>query len=90
MDVFPEMSALMAQRMTYVVDVRNIYSQPRSPPRGCVAFAQESPLPSFLSSRGSIMTSGRPGGLVAARSPEASDPSGGCPGATPVLWPTTM
>ena len=52
---FPEMSALMAQRMTYVVDVRNIYSQPRSPPRGCVAFAQESPLPSFLSSRGSIM-----------------------------------
>ena len=64
---FPEMSALMAQRMTHVVVFRNIYSQPRAPPCGCVAFAQESPLPSFLSSRG-------PGkekeeGLVAARSP---------------------
>jgi len=50
---FPEMSALMAQRMTHVVVFRNIYSQPRAPPCGCVAFAQESSLPSFLLSRGS-------------------------------------
>ena len=56
---FPEMSALMAQRMTYVVGVRNIYSQPRAPPCGCVAFAH------FLLSRGKEKEEG----LVAARSP---------------------